>query len=57
MAKLSSEARKLLEENKIEIIEDETAKIRDKFNESSKIKKVAAIIHVTCQLFAHLPII
>jgi len=46
MASLSGEGRKLLKG--IKIIEDWTPKIRDKFNELAKTKKVAAIIHVTC---------
>lgn len=48
MASLSSDARALLEEKGIEIIEANTQEIKDKFNEIAKIKKVAAIIHVTC---------
>lgn len=48
MASLSSDARSLLEEKGVEIIEAYTPDIRDKFNEFAKTKKVAAIIHVTC---------
>lgn len=48
MASLSSDARVLLEERGIEIIEANTQEIKDKFNELAKTKKVAAIIHVTC---------
>jgi len=48
VASLSSDARALLEKEGIEIIEAETPDIRDKFNEFTKTKKVAAIIHVTC---------
>ncbi|MEA1963540.1 MAG: MTH938/NDUFAF3 family protein [Candidatus Aerophobetes bacterium] len=48
LASLSSDARGLLEKEGIEIIEAKTPGIQDKFNELAKIKKVAAIIHVTC---------
>ena len=48
MASLSGDARALLEKEGIEIIEAETPGIRDKFNELTKTKEVAAIIHVTC---------
>ena len=48
VASLSGDARALLEKEGIEIIEAETPDIRDKFNEFTKTKKVAAIIHVTC---------
>jgi len=48
MANLSEDGRTLLEEKEIEIIEDNTPDIKDKFNELSETKKVAAIIHVTC---------
>lgn len=48
MASLSDEARALLENKGIEIVEDNTPDIRDKFNKLAKTKKVAAIIHVTC---------
>ncbi|MCK4588805.1 MAG: hypothetical protein KAT77_00045 [Nanoarchaeota archaeon] len=48
MASLSDEGRKLLKKEGVKIIEDWTPKIRDKFNELVKTKKVAAIIHVTC---------
>ncbi len=47
-ADLSLEARVLLEDKGIEIIEADTPEIKDKFNQLSKTKKVAAIIHVTC---------
>ncbi len=48
MASLSPEAKSLLKEKGVEIIEAYTPDIRDKFNELAKTKKVAAIIHVTC---------
>ena len=48
MASLSDDRKALLEERGIEIIEADTPEIRDKFNEISKTKRVAAIIHVTC---------
>jgi hypothetical protein len=48
MASLSDDSKALLEERGIEIIEADTPEIRDKFNEISKTKRVAAIIHVTC---------
>jgi len=48
MASLSDDSRALLEEREIEIIEVDTPEIRDKFNEISETKRVAAIIHVTC---------
>ncbi len=48
MAGLSSEARALLEDKGIEIIEANTPDIKDKFNQLSETKKVAAIIHITC---------
>lgn len=48
MASLSDDSTALLEERGIEIIEADTPEIRDKFNEISKTKRVAAIIHVTC---------
>lgn len=47
-ADLSSEARTLLEDKGIEVIEANTPDVKDKFNQLSKTKKVAAIIHVTC---------
>jgi len=43
MAGLSSEARALLEDK-----EANTPDIKDKFNQLSETKKVAAIIHITC---------
>ncbi len=46
MASLSDEGRKLLAG--VKVIEDWTPRIREKFNELAKRKKVAAIIHVTC---------
>jgi len=48
IASLSSDAKDLLEEKGIEIIEDDTPNIKDRFNKLSENKKVAAIIHVTC---------
>ncbi len=48
MASLSSEARTLLNEKGIEIIEANTPDIREKFNKLAEEKRVAAIIHVTC---------
>ncbi len=48
MASLSSDARDLLEEKGIELIEADTPDVKDKFNEFAKTKKVAAIIHITC---------
>ena len=48
LANLSSDARALLEKRGVKIIEAYTPAIVDKFNELSKTKKVAAIIHVTC---------
>ena len=48
MAKLSPEARALLEEKGVEVIEADTPDMVDKFNELAKTKKTAAIIHVTC---------
>lgn len=48
MASLSADARALLEKRGIEIIENDTPVIVDKFNKLAKTKKVAAIIHVTC---------
>jgi len=48
LAHLSSDARAVLENKGIEIIEDETPAIVNKFNELTKTKKLAAIIHVTC---------
>ena len=48
MASLSSEARALLEEKGVEAIEADTPDIKDKFNELSETKKIAAIVHVTC---------
>lgn len=48
IASLSEEARALLEEKGIEIIEANIPEIKDKFNELSETKRVAAIIHVTC---------
>lgn len=48
MARLSSDARVLLEKTETELIEVDTPGVKDKFNELAKAKKVAAIIHVTC---------
>ena len=48
MAGLSSDARALLEEKGVEVIEASTPDIRDKFNRLSERRKVAAIVHVTC---------
>jgi len=48
MASLSGEGRKLLEKAKVKVVEDWTPRIREKFNELAKTKKIAAIIHVTC---------
>jgi len=48
LASLSSDARALLEQKGIEIVEANTPDIIDKFNELKETKKVAAIIHVTC---------
>jgi Uncharacterized conserved protein len=48
LASLSDDARSLLEKEGIEIIEDDTPNIKDRFNDLSKIKRVAAIIHITC---------
>jgi hypothetical protein len=48
LASLSDDARSLLEKEGIETIEDDTPNIKDKFNDLSKTKKVAAIIHITC---------
>lgn len=48
VAELSKDARTLLKERGIEIIEGNTWDIIARFNELSKGKKVAAIIHVTC---------
>ena len=48
MASLSNDARALLEKKGIEIIEDRTPEIKDRFNKLNETKKVAAIIHVTC---------
>jgi hypothetical protein len=48
LARLSSDARALLEKNAVEIIEANTPDVTDKFNKFSQTKKIAAIIHVTC---------
>lgn len=48
LASLSSDARAVLEDKGIEIIENDTPAIVSRFNELAKTKKVAAIIHVTC---------
>ena len=48
LARLSSDARALLEEKGIEIIEANTPAIVDKFNQLNETKRVAAIVHVTC---------
>jgi len=47
-ASLSNGARALLERKRIEIVEANTPDIVDKFNKLSEIKRVAAIIHITC---------
>jgi len=48
LASLSSEARALLEEKGVGIIEADTPDIKDEFNELSETKRTAAIVHVTC---------
>lgn len=48
MASLSSDAKDLLINKSIKIVEAWTPDIKDKFNELAKTKKVAGIIHVTC---------
>jgi hypothetical protein len=48
MASLNGDARALLEKEGIEIIEADTPDIANKFNDLAKIKRIAAIIHVTC---------
>jgi hypothetical protein len=48
LASLSSDARALLEEKGVEIIEADTPDIVDEFNKLSEIKAVSAIVHVTC---------
>ena len=48
LASLSSDARAILEEKGIEIIEAITPAIKDKFNRLNETKRVAAIVHVTC---------
>ena len=48
LASLSSDARALLEDKGIEIIEANTPAIVDKFNKLNETKRVAAIVHVTC---------
>ncbi|MEA1965217.1 MAG: hypothetical protein U9O41_08895, partial [Candidatus Aerophobetes bacterium] len=48
LASLNSEARALLQEKRVEIIEADTPDIKDKFNEFSETKRIAAIVHVTC---------
>jgi hypothetical protein len=48
MASLSSEAKDLLKKEGIELVEANTPDIKNKFNDLVKIKRVAAIIHVTC---------
>jgi len=48
MASLSDDAKELLEKSKVEVIKDWTPKIRERFNESAKKKRVTAIIHTTC---------
>lgn len=48
LASLSQDARTLLEENHIEIIEGDTQSIVSKFNDLSSRRRVAAIIHITC---------
>ena len=48
LASLSNDARALLEEKGVEIIEADTPDIVDKFNKLSEIKAVSAIVHVTC---------
>jgi hypothetical protein len=48
-ASLSPEAREILKGKEIEIFEINTGlDLRDKFNQLSQTKRVAAIIHVTC---------
>ncbi len=49
MANLSSDARALLEEKEVEVFEVNTgSELKEKFNQLSEIKRVAAIIHTTC---------
>lgn len=48
LASLSSDARAILEEKGIEIIEAITPDIKDNFNKLNETKRVAAIVHVTC---------
>ena len=48
LASLSSDARDLLRKRGVEVIEDYTQNMVDEFNELNEIKRVAAIIHVTC---------
>jgi hypothetical protein len=48
LANLNSDARPLLKNRGIEIIEANTPNIRNKFNDLAKTKRVTAIIHVTC---------
>lgn len=48
LASLSSDERALLEKTGAELIEADTPGVKEKFNELTKAKKVAAIIHVTC---------
>ena len=48
LASLSNDARDLLRKSGVEIIEDYTQNMVDEFNKLNEIKRVAAIIHVTC---------
>jgi len=48
LASLSRDARALLEEKGIGIVEADTPAIMNRFNELAEAKRVAAIIHVTC---------
>lgn len=48
LATLSGDARALLENKGIEVIEADTPAIVDRFNEVAETKTVAAVIHVTC---------
>jgi len=48
LASLSSEAKALLQDNGMELIEADTPNITDKFNRLNEAKRVAAMIHVTC---------
>jgi len=48
LASLASDARLLLEDRGVEIIETETPDIKGKFNKLSENRRIAAIIHVPC---------